>query len=163
MKKIILSCTVLLTLLSCSKSPEAQAEENIKNYITQKLDDPKSYESVSFGKLDNYTAELKDDPEFIKLYTEFDKASKLEVDAYAQTLENTDNERIVQLSSEIYKSRQDSAKIALDAVQKYKANYKPGEMFKMSHKFRAKNKMGALVLDSCQAILNKDLSVDYLK
>ena len=108
MKKLF-TLSISLLLFSCTQSPEKKAEENIKVFITSKMDDPKSYEADSFGKLEPYKEELKDNPEFINLYTEFDKRSRLETEAYAQTLNNTDNPRIVQLAKEIYVSRQDSA------------------------------------------------------
>ena len=144
MKKLF-TLSISLLLFSCTQSPEKKAEENIKVFITSKMDDPKSYEPDSFGKLEPYKEELKDNPEFINLYTEFDKRSRLETEAYAQTLNNTDNPRIVQLAKEIYVSRQDSAKIALENVQNYKASYKPKDMFFMKHRFRAKNKMGTRI------------------
>ena len=161
--KRLFTLSFALLLFSSSQSPEKKAQEYISAYITSKMDDPKSYESASFGKLEPYKEELQYNPEFIKLYVEYEKRAKLETDAYAQTLNSTDNPRIIQLANEIYESRKDSSKIALDNVQKYKVKFKADDIFSMRHTFRGKNKMGALVLDSCVAIVNKEYKVKYLK
>lgn len=61
MKKIILGLSLFVFFASCTKSSENQAQENVKKYITTKMDDPKSYESVSFGKLEKGKSSYQDE------------------------------------------------------------------------------------------------------
>lgn len=51
MKRIILF--VLLAAVGCSKTPLDRAKENVKQYVKTMLNDPKQYESVSWGTLDS--------------------------------------------------------------------------------------------------------------
>lgn len=162
MKRIILMlCAV--SIASCS-SPEKKAEENVSNYIKAKLDDPQSYEVAESGKLLAVKSDLQNDPKFIQLYERYDKDSKFEISAYGTLLGTSANHpETRKMAEDLYKSAQDSAKAALDEVKKYKAKFKPQDIYSMKHKFRAKNKMGGLVLDSVTAYLDKDLKVLYLK
>jgi hypothetical protein len=61
MKKIILGLLLTMAFTSCTKSPEDQAQENIQVYITSKMDDPKSYESVKFSKLEKGKSSYQDE------------------------------------------------------------------------------------------------------
>ena len=78
MKKLILLLLVL-TFVSCTKNAENQAKENIEKYIMAKLDDPKSYESVSFGKLEKTKTTVKDDAKYKLLLLELDEIDKKEM------------------------------------------------------------------------------------
>ena len=53
MKKLIIILCFVSLFISCTKTPEQKFQNLIKEYLTTVLNDPKSYESVSFGTLDN--------------------------------------------------------------------------------------------------------------
>jgi len=65
MKKLILllsiSVAALFIFSSCA-NPQTKAERNVGNYIKKSLENPDSYESISFGTLTE--AHVSDDPEF---------------------------------------------------------------------------------------------------
>lgn len=79
MKKIILVLVVVLTLFSCSKSPENIMKSEIKTYLDKNAKDPSSYEfidltykKVTKGDLTNLEVGLmKDDIESINKDVEF--------------------------------------------------------------------------------------------
>lgn len=163
MKRIILMlCAV--TIASCS-SPEKKAEENVSNYIKAKLDDPQSYEVAESGKLVSEKSDMYNDPAYIKLTELYKAQSDHELSMYASYV-RTDSVRHPDSKETVkkyYTEAKDSSQSILNSIDKYKADFKPQDIYSMKHKFRAKNKMGGLVLDSVTAYLDKDLKVLYLK
>jgi len=54
MKKVLLLTLIIGCFLSCSKpTKEDMAKDLIKKYMIENLNDPKSYEPISFSKLDS--------------------------------------------------------------------------------------------------------------
>ena len=80
MKKTILGLTVLMAVVSCKKNPENQVKDNVEKFMTEKMDDPKSYESVKFGKLDSLFSPFDETKEGVKLKQEEDSLSKRETE-----------------------------------------------------------------------------------
>ena len=146
---------------SCNKSTENQAQENIKEYITTKMDNPKSYESVSFGNLEKGKSSYQDEEEYKKLVLEYDYMNKRVTDAYyfgmPMTYENT-----IKSATESY-NKLASMLTVLKEIDQYFKKYKSVDIFKIKHSFRCKNKMGVLILDSCNVILDKNLKVKLVK
>ena len=163
MKKI-LTLSIALILFSCSSSDD-KAHENVSDYIKSKLDDPKSYESDSFGKLEPIKEELENNPEFIKLYDLYKSQSEHELSMYSSLLKSDSirHPDTYKTTKEYYTSAKDSSEKVLAKLQSYRTSFKPSDMFAIKHRFRAKNKMGGLVLDSCTAYLDKEYNVKYLK
>lgn len=52
MKKIMFLAVMAMFLLACS-SNQKKAEQSVQTYLEENLNDPKSYESIEFGKLDS--------------------------------------------------------------------------------------------------------------
>ena len=163
MKKIILSLTVLTTMISCNKNAENQVKENVEKYMVSKMDDPKSYESVSFGKLDSLFSPFGESEEGMKLKLEDDNLS-------ARQTELSDRIDVTESIAELNKIQEESNKITerrnqvisemIDKTLKYKGAFIG---FKIKHSYRGKNRMGALILDTCTVVLDKNLEVKNIK
>lgn len=162
MKKIILGLSLVIAFASCTKSPENQAQENIKEYLTAKMDDPRSYESVSFGNLEKGKSSYQDEEEYTKLVLEYDDMNKRVTDAYDFAMSMT-HENTIKSATESYNKLASMRSSVLTETDKYLKKYKSVDIFKMKHSFRGKNKMGALILDSCNVILDKNLKVKLVQ
>lgn len=162
MKKIILFTALSLVLLSCSKSQEEQAQENAKEYLSKKLDDPKSYESVSFGNLEKGKSSYQDEEEYKKLVLEYEDMDKRVTDAYDFAMSMT-HENTIKSATESYNKLASMRSSVLTETEQYLKKYKSVDIFKMKHSFRANNKIGALILDSCTVVFDKQLSVISVK
>ena len=65
MKKLILFLSISLAaifIFSSCATPQSKAERNVQKYVKKSLENPNSYESISFGTLTE--AHVSDDPEF---------------------------------------------------------------------------------------------------
>lgn len=147
---------------SCT-NPENQAKENVEKYMKAKLDDPKSYESVSFGKLDSVFSPFDESKEGIELNLKEDKLSEREAELSAKvdvTESISELEKIIKESKEITQKRSDLIDTIIDKSLKYKGTFCG---YEITHSFRAKNKMGALVLDSCTVDLDTKMNVKLIR
>lgn len=162
MKRTATILGLSLLSISCSKTLEQQAQENIKVYLSKKLDDPRSYEAVSFGKLEKDRSSYKDDPKYLKLIKEELKTDSIANVSYQQAMTFTHKNTITS-AIKTYKQVSVIRDVEIKDIKKFKKNYKPVDRFTIKHSFRAKNKMGALILDSCTVILDKQLSVTDIK
>ncbi len=163
MKKTILGLTVLMAVVSCKKNPENQVKDNVEKFMTEKMDDPKSYESVKFGKLDSLFSPFDETKEGVKLKQEEDSLSKreTELDERIDVTESIPElTKIQEESKAITARRSQIVDLMLEKSLKYKGNFIG---FKTKHSFRGKNKMGALVLDSCTVIFDKNLEVKSIE
>ncbi len=161
MKKIILGL-LAITFFSCAKSPENQAQENIKKYITAQMDDPKSYESVSFGKLEKRKSSYQDEEKYKKIVLEYDDMDKRVNEAYDLAMSMT-HENTFKSAMESYNRLASMRSFVLTETEQYLKKYKSVDVFQIKHSFRGKNKMGALILDSCNVILDENLKVKLIK
>lgn len=149
MKKYIMPIMAAMLMASCASEPtsEEKAQKLIKDYIMTNANNPKSYESISFGALDStfssyYASER---------YKALDKKRELNSAAFDKFMElrNLD-------SAEIYMN--DNQRIA-ELMTSEAASYK-GEHFgwKMTHRYRAANGFGAITLGTTTFFFNKELT-----
>jgi hypothetical protein len=162
MKKIILGLSAIALLVSCSKSPEEQAKENIEKFITSKMDDPKSYESVSFGKLEKTKSSVNDDDKYFELVKEELHIDSLATISYNDAM-NFTSDKAIASATKNYEEINKLLQSQIQEVKEYKKKYNPVDIYKIKHSYRGKNKMGALILDSCTVILDKDLKVKFIQ
>lgn len=155
MKKHYLTLFAFLLLItSCSN--QQKAERSVKSYLMEHLDDPKSYESVSFREFDQFKlnqlyAYIKDSivlegtkNRILELKHEIDSLSKINVDTTTAAFEKdseTDESKMYQLN-----------------IDRLKVEYKNAK-FIILHKYRAKNKNGGLELKEYQFILDENFEV----
>lgn len=162
MNKAILFTTFLAIFMSgCSN--EKKAQKTIEKYLSERLHDWNSYESVSLGKVDSFIQEVPTDPMYrismskFKAYTEM--ASK-NIDEY---------ESYEGLSSRYYFGKRESllaeAKSMLDSSKYYQAkadsfltNHKPYfNGWKVDHTYRANNATGNKVIGHYRFYLDPEL------
>jgi len=161
MKKLLF--LIPFFVLSCSNSPESKAKDNVKKFMLSKLDDPKSYESVSFGKIDSVFSPFNESKEGIELQHKEDELSE-RVMQLSDKIEKTESiselDKIIEENKELSKQRTAISDTILNKSTSYKGNFCG---YKIKHSYRAKNKMGALVLDSCIIELDKESNVKFIK
>jgi len=162
MKNIIGLSLISLTLIfaSCS-SNENKAQKLIKQYLSENLNDASSYESVEFSGLDSLFSSYMSTPEGEELWkkggmigTFHERASELEI------------ELITEKKPETIAIYEDSIKIYKQLATEYETKYNENEKaykgnftgWQMTHKYRAKNKLGATVLESTLFNLDKEFT-----
>lgn len=155
MKKIIyLSFLVfVLTLVGCN-SIENKAQKLIKDYLSKNLNDASSYESIEFSALDSTFSNFYFSPEGKELLEKQDFANKR---AFELTMTDILEENVlIQDSIRIYKQIEESCKNEYEE----KALTYVGDFngWKMSHKYRAKNALGATIISTTKFTFDKDLS-----
>jgi hypothetical protein len=159
MKKSILLLTILFALNSCNKNPQKIAEDNIAKYLAKHLNDPKSYQPDSFGKLDSIFSSFYDTKEGIELMTAYGDLGKdmREVQSKIYSAKSISDLDKIEEQEKIFSEKRDSISELMDEKElKYKGNLTG---FRTTHSYRAKNKMGALVLEENAFLLDKDLEV----
>lgn len=165
MKNVLLvACSALMICACSTNTPEKKAQTLIKEHLKATMNDPKSYESVSFGTLDSVFTNVTDEEVYIQHYAEIDRlnkgtddlsyeATRLRIGGSASDLQEASvktNEALALL---------DSAKVHIDAVGKYIDEYTPRfNGWSMVHTCRGNNKLGALVLSTNRFYLDKDLT-----
>lgn len=150
MKKLLLLSAIIFAA-ACS-SPQKDAESLIKKFMKENLNDPKSYEIVEFTEIDS-------------LWTNTDRLSS-DFEFEAGSMERNHQHMLDMF--EITNDRQylDSAKIIMDKwdlaikdIKKTIAEFEPEfKGFRVYHKYRAKNAMGATTLSIMELHLNPELT-----
>ena len=155
MKKYHLTLfSFLLLITSCSN--QQKAERSVKSYLMEHLDDPKSYESVSFREFDQFNLNqlysfIKDSivlegtkNRILELKHEIDSLSKINVDTTTAAFEK--------------ESETDELKMYQLNIDMLKVEYKKAKFF-ILHEYRTKNKNGGLELKESQFILDENFEV----
>lgn len=132
---------------SCAQNPQKKAEEGVKNYLKENLNDWDSYENVSFSNfvVINPNAEVKDSiPDSLNI--EVDTTS-INPDMTLEDMEKS----FAKHNEFLRKSKQLEALIEKRIEQK--------TAYSITHKYRAKNKLSAIILDEQTYILDKNFKV----
>lgn len=122
-------------MTSCQKTKEGKAKELITQYLKKKLDDPSSYSSIEFGKLDS-----------ISNFNEENYANSVSIQNAMLSIVAMDSELAIldpTNKPEFLKAKVDYQKQLLKDQQEMEED-KRGWHFEMLHSFRAKNKLGVL-------------------
>jgi len=149
MKKLMLFIVIASFCFSCAQNPQKKAEEGVKNYLKENLNDWDSYENVSFSNfvVINPNAEVKDSiPDSLNI--------EVEIDTTSISLETTDEEldrKSKELDDKLNKLLELNKIIAKRTEQQ--------TAYSITHKYRAKNKLGAIILDEQKYILDKNFKV----
>lgn len=149
MKKLInlVLLVVFSTIIVSCTSPEKKAQKAIKDYLQANLNDAKSYESVEFGKL------ITDSTEFYAPLYDYaieESAYKSDSLLYDEFHDNSDKAKMLESENQLNEKKKE--------FEKAKANFKSELIYKMSHKYRAKNKLGAVILEENTFIIDKDFN-----
>ncbi|RYZ61455.1 MAG: hypothetical protein EOO14_05005 [Chitinophagaceae bacterium] len=141
MKKLTLIASAAF-LFSCSSEPKDKVAESIKDYMNKNLNDAKSYEAVETSKPDSFY--------YSYFQTSEGQVAKVEISTYVESNANPDD-----LLYEVFQDEKKKRDSILDIERKSYRWYG----WKVFHKYRAKNKFGAMVLQSDSFYLDKNFNV----
>lgn len=168
-----------IILISCSQTQESKAKQLIKEYLEKTLDDYDSYSSVSYSKVERlmtkweFPKELEPDLEkLIKIaerinlsgYNNIDVTS--DADYFIQDLKKSEEEKYkkntpAELAKkiELWKSLWNEFKHYQDIIHASKNSFIPQFIgWKVIHSYRAKNRMGATVLNEHEFRFDKEMT-----
>lgn len=183
MRTFLMLCLVAL-ITGCSQSPQQKAEKLVSNYLKEVLHDPDSYEPSYFTNLDttwyHYTNEVqkieqrKDDllEKYSQIITIRNLYHYLKIgreDFFEASTYNMDINKVKKIRAmtnkdiEPYIKTVDSLALITDKMDREIDSLKqlPPQQtgFKLLHKYRAKNKMGAKVLEEATFYISPDLNI----
>lgn len=165
-KKLLLSAValsaILLAAVGCNKTPTAQelAEKAVKDYLMTNLNDPKSYEPVSFTQLDTIYTRFEDEPfaeEFSTAQFKVKFYSSLKTDSEYDRYMRDHPEMHVDDSISFYHAYLDNNKEKYD--QEEKAFVPAIDVMWMTHEYRANNKMGALIKSRADFYFDEQMNI----
>ena len=139
MKKILFGSLFFL-ILSCN-SKQSQIEDSIKEVVNLTFDDPKSYELIEAKTLD--TTGLNKELKHQKLIV---KSCKSIIGNCNYMIKYGNIEDVIK-AGKTKKENIKDLKIAENKIKELQ-DFKNGKTLKVSHKYRAKNKEGALILET---------------
>lgn len=147
MKKLMLFFVIASLCLSCAQSPQKKAEEGVTNFLKENLNDWKSYENVSFSNfvVINPNAEIKDSiPDSLNI--------EIDTTSFNPDMTLADMEKFEAKHNEFLRKSEQLDKIIAKRIEQKTA-------YSITHKYRAKNKLGAIILDEQTYILDKNFKV----
>lgn len=137
---------LLLTITaSCAVTPQQKAENAVKEYMMNALDNPKAYEPVSFSTVDTIYTNYDDITDSLYvIYREAKRSYEWDKDFY----EDADS-----FMKKYYKDEMSKSKKIIDKLQNYadsieSAFVRKPEYLSIYHTYRAENKFGAIVKES---------------
>jgi len=132
MKKLLfVFAVIMITMVSCNVTTQGKVETSVKNFLKENLNDPSSYEPISFDSLEN------------RMGADGDWEIELEIASLELELEL----ELSKLESNIaYDALTISLKNQLDSLKEIKENLEYKVIgYCVGHKYRAKNGFGALI------------------
>ena len=160
MKKLLVFHVSLLAT-ACSTAPTlTPPQSTVSAYLKKTLDDPASYQPVRWGKTESYLRTQAEREEFRQLMT----TCKIQQDNVIVYIEgDASKSEIARLktTADVIMNRMEPLGKMIDKEEAAKNSTRIGDV--VSHTFRAKNKMGALVLDSARFIVLKTGGVTVTK
>jgi hypothetical protein len=165
MRKIALITVVLATVLFGCTSPEKKAQKLIEEKLQEILNDPKSYEPVSFGSLDSAFTSVYENLDYIRINAKYTVYSGNVEDKSNYEYFDEDKIKYV-VDFELWQSEIDTAKKYIAVLEKMEKEFIPEfKGWSMTHKLRAKNAMNATILGEYIFWFDKDITkiIDYKK
>ncbi|WP_129714634.1 hypothetical protein [Pedobacter sp. SYP-B3415] len=142
MRKLLTGLIALSIATSCSS--ESKFQSGIDQFIKENSNDPASYESVSFGKIDTLR-DFTSNPEYKALKAKSDRLY-LKPDTAIGSEAQADLDSMFVIGQKL-----DSLRATIHDA--------PVSGYTVEHSFRAKNGMGALILNRWIFSFNKDFKV----
>lgn len=165
-RKLLLSAValsaILLAAVGCNKTPTAQelAEKAVKDYLMTNLDDPKSYESVSFTQLDTIYTRFEDEA-----FADDFSTAKFKVKFYSDLKTDREYDRYMRDHPEVhiddsisfYQAYLDRNREEYDQAEK--AFVPAIDVMWLAHEYRANNKMGALIKSRVNFYFDEQMNI----
>lgn len=180
MKKAISVFVLAVLLLSCTQSPQNKAEKLVTKYLKDNLHNPQSYEPVEFSQIDSLFSprtEKEVCPESLKLQAKADEFDKIRERYFADLQAQSDTITDEYRNSDEFQNKIANAKTYLlgliDSTKNYTDNAALAQLkfdmkgefkgYRIEHKYRADNKMGAKVLGTDVFFINPTITevTDY--
>lgn len=165
MKAFFAILTVIL-LLSCSFTQEQKARKLIRKYISENVDDIKSYEKVSTSDIDSFFTSYHNQQEYLYFMNMADaelhesnavKALAESVRPFASS--NISAGRKLDKYASLMMEHSKAARAYLDSAMVFEKNYVPEYVGpSIIHKFRSKDRNGAITLKSMLFIFDNDIT-----
>lgn len=166
MKHLPLAVLLLTGLAACSTFADNPTHSAIEAYLEKTLDDPASYEAVRWGKSKPFSQHQADSLAAIALEVRYQAQQDLaqqSLDSLESTNVDPDSEEWVAIKARMMRAATRADSVGM-VVKKLTASQDTARVgFAVVHAFRAKNKMGALVLDSARFIVFNDGKITALK
>ncbi|QEC77898.1 hypothetical protein [Mucilaginibacter ginsenosidivorax] len=166
MKKILF-IFLIWSFTSCSLSDQSQAENLVKDYLNKNLNDPDSYEPVSFGALKaNFDTYENSNTEGKKLSTKRTDQDSI-ANIYESKIDSINNgyisgKKLLEKYTSLAKKHRHNADSIKQIIDTKSADYHgPLLGYSITHTFRAKNAFGALVLQTKDFMLDDKLTEAY--
>lgn len=145
MNKIVFAFVTCLAAASCAITPQQKAEKAVKKYILSEIDNPRSYEPVSFGTLNTVYTDYNDITD--EKYAEYREARR-DYENYLRYVREGLN-----ILAEYSKAEAMENKKKMDRMQPYadsvEAAFVPEPKYmSIWHEFRSENRYGATVKES---------------
>ncbi len=165
----LISMAGLFLMTACSSDPQAKAKKSIEAYLKAHLNDPSSYEFVSIDSLEPYTlAEDKRQSAIISLakigedavhhFKELQETTEFR--ALSDKQQDSAMHVIIDVANEKYSK--DSAQLYSEMASSFEADNKKVIFYRTQITYRAKNKLGALGLETNKVTLDSAFNVDDL-
>ncbi|QEC80294.1 hypothetical protein [Mucilaginibacter ginsenosidivorax] len=148
--KLITIFLVSVALASCTQSNEQKAQTLTKKYLDSTLNDAKSYEAVKFSKLDTLTESIDENSQY-RNYEQVKDSLKTIADSLHNAIlgaivsSPSDTANLKHKADSIYSKQEKNLEDEKAFIEKFKG--KPIGWV-ISHTYRAKNAMGAVVLST---------------
>jgi hypothetical protein len=159
MVKNILLFAACILIASCA-SKQNKAEDLVKDYLNNKLSDPKSYESVSFGDVDTVFKRYSETQQCDSLKSA-NIAAKQKVDKIKDTLMNLISASKINYMAALkrqLKYEADTSTLS-KTIRSNELLFKgPIKGWSITHTYRAANDKGVLVLHNTQFSLDSGLT-----
>lgn len=148
-----------LILVGCNSSNDKKARKVIKEYLKSSMNDFSSYEPVEFSSLDSTFSTFFDTDEGEKLNDEIRETYDRSRTFYDVMSKYKHNPKITELYEKLYQDNERMADSLIEIKNKAELAYKTEhEGYKLNHKFRGKNALGAFMLYELVFFIDKDIS-----
>ena len=153
----------IILFFGCTLTNQQKGENGIKDYLNKKMNDPKSYELIEFGEIeDDYTI-LSKDKNFINYKIKYDTFNdgkqKFEEDIRFENINALEKAYIDMVSKAIT----DSINLYDSLINDLSNTFLPIAGYKIKHIYRGKNIYGGLIIHKQMFYLDKNFNVTIVE
>lgn len=156
-RNVLLLLACMAVLVSCAKSPQQIAEQKVKEFMSEALKDPSSYEPVSFSPIDTIFTHFED----TQISKDFSGA-EYDIEYWMRrrdSKEFKENYPDASVEDSIAKYISLSKSLEQDYYEAKNSFKQEISQFYVEHIYRAKNGFGALDKDRIVIYFNKDFEI----
>lgn len=170
MKKILFLLTISISFFSCVLNDQQKAEKAVKDYLKTNLNNPKSYESVDFGKLVRNYVQFEETDESLsclakmkqlddKIQLEKETYDKLQIDNIVWNSKKSKH-GLTESNLRQKNNNEEYEKAKIQYNKKKSCYVKKQKGWAISHTFRGQNVYGAIITETKYFELNYEFIVE---